>query len=65
MYVVVPGEEAFSAPAAAYFLRLIEGTQIYVENQATRPDRERLARIRQTLQEAHDRLHARMARHRH
>lgn len=65
VYVVVPGEEAFSGPAAAYFLRLIEGTQLYVENLATRPDRERLERIRQTLKEAHALLHARSVKHRH
>ncbi|MBI4890407.1 MAG: CehA/McbA family metallohydrolase [Acidobacteria bacterium] len=65
VYVVVPGEELFSGPAAAYFLKLIEGTQIYVENLAARPDRERLERIRQTLREAHERLHARLPPHRH
>ncbi len=60
VYLAVPGEEAFSAPAAAYFLKLIEGTQIYVERLATRPDQERLDRIVRVLKEAHARLHARL-----
>jgi hypothetical protein len=63
VYLVVPGEEAFSAPAAAYFLKLIEGTQVYVERLATRPDKERLDRIVKVLQEAHARLHARTQNH--
>lgn len=65
VYLVVPGEEAFSAPAAAYFLRLIEGCQLYVDNYATRPDAARWNRIRQTLRDAHALLHARGLKHSH
>jgi hypothetical protein len=65
VYVVVPGSEAFSAPAASYFLKLIEGTQLYVENLATRPDPARFERIRKVLAQAHAELHKRMARHAH
>jgi hypothetical protein len=53
-----------AAPAAAYFLQLIEGTQVYVERLATRPDKERLDRIVTVLKEAHARLHARFQNHR-
>ncbi len=65
VYCVVPGEEAFSAPAAAYFLRLIEGTQLYVENLATRPGQAQFERIRQVLREAQAHLHARQIKHGH
>ena len=51
--------------AAAYMMTLIEGTQNWVESIATRPDPEKLQRIRATLREAHDRLHRRMQPHRH
>ena len=63
VYLVRPGEEVFSTSAAAYFLKLIEGTQLYVERLAIRPDRERLERIAGTLREAHAQLHARMRKH--
>jgi hypothetical protein len=62
VYFTVPGSELFSGPAAAYFLKLIEGTQLYVDNLATRPDAERLERIRKTLREAHAELHRRVER---
>lgn len=65
VYVVVPGEEAFSRAAAAYFLQLIEGTQTYVDNLATRPDPKQYERIRQVLREAHAQLHARQVKHSH
>jgi hypothetical protein len=64
VYLAVPGQDAFSAPAAAYFLKLIEGTQLYVERLAIRPDKERLERIAKVLQEAHARLHGRLEKHR-
>ena len=63
VYLVVPGQDVFSAPAAAYFLKLIEGTQLYVEHLAIRPDRERLERIAKVLKEAHARLHGRLEKH--
>ncbi len=63
VYLVMPGQDVFSAPAAAYFLKLIEGTQLYVEKLAIRPDQPRLARIVNVLKEAHARLHARQEKH--
>jgi len=60
VYLALQGQDVFSAPAAAYFLRLIEGTQIYVERLATRPDKQRLERIAKVLSEAHARLHGRL-----
>ena len=65
IYVKIPGQEAFSMEAAAYMMTLIDGTQNWVESIATRPDPEKLERIRATLREAHDRLHGRMQAHRH
>lgn len=65
VYVRVPGQEVFSLPAAVYMLTLIEGTQSWVENIATKPDTVRLERIRAILREAHQRLHRRMQAHRH
>jgi hypothetical protein len=63
VYVVVPGQNVFSAPAASYFLKLIEGTQLYVERLAIRSDQERLDRIAKVLKEAHARLHQRLEKH--
>jgi len=65
VYVSIPGRELFSAPAAAYFLKLIEGTRLYVENLAIRPDQQQLQRMVATLDDAHRRLHQRMEKHRH
>jgi hypothetical protein len=63
VYVRVPGQELFSAAGATYFLTLIEGTQTWVENLATRPDPERMEKVRKMLDEARDRLHRRMHEH--
>lgn len=63
VYLATPGQEVFSSSAAAYFLKLIEGTQIYAERLAIRPDRARLERIAAVLKEAHELLHARMQKH--
>ncbi len=63
VYLHVPGQELFSAPAAAYMLTLIEGTQTWLENLATQPDPERFERVRKTLAEAREVLHRRMHRH--
>jgi hypothetical protein len=65
VYVTIPGEDVFSAPAAAYFLKLIEGTQIYVQNLGVRPGKERFERVAKVLSDAHARLHARMEKHHH
>ena len=63
IYVRVPGQELFSAPAVAYMLTLIEGTQTWVENLATRPDPERFERVRKTLADARESLHQRLHEH--
>lgn len=62
-YLRVPGEEAFSLPAATYFLELIEGAQTYLETLAVRPDEERFAKIRKTFADARAVLHRRMHEH--
>jgi len=63
VYFKVKGQELFSAPAAAYMLTLIEGAQTWVENLATRPDKERFARVMQTLADAREAVHRRMHQH--
>jgi hypothetical protein len=63
VYVRVPGRELFSAEAASYFLQLIDGSQLYVETLATRPDPETFARIRKIFTDARAKLHSRMHRH--
>jgi hypothetical protein len=63
VYVRVPGQELFSAPAVAYMLTLIEGAQTWVENLATRPDPERFGRVRKTLADAREHLHRRLHEH--
>ena len=63
VYVRVPGQELFSAPAVAYMLTLIEGAQTWVENFATRPDPERFERVRKTLTDAREHLHRRLHEH--
>jgi hypothetical protein len=63
VYVRIPGREVFSMQAAAYMLTLIEGTQSWVEEIATRPDPARWQRIRSVLRDAHQRLHNRMQAH--
>jgi hypothetical protein len=65
VYLAAPGQELFSAPAAAYLMTIIEGTQAWIENMATRPDPERMAKMRAVLNEAHARLHRRMQAHQH
>jgi hypothetical protein len=44
-------------------MTLIEGAQTWVETLATRPDVERLNRVRKMLSDARDRLHQRMHQH--
>lgn len=63
VYFKVPGQELFSAPAAAYMLTLIEGSEIWVNSLATRPDAERFARARKTFADAREALHRRMHAH--
>jgi hypothetical protein len=63
VYVQVPGRELFSPEAAAYFLQLIDGAQLYVDTLATRPDAKTLARIRKVYTDARAELHRRMHEH--
>ena len=63
IYLRLPGQEQFSAAGAAYMLTLIEGAQSWVENFATQPDPERLAKILKILTTARDCLHRRMHEH--
>jgi hypothetical protein len=63
VYVQVPGRELFSPEAAAYFLKLIDGAQMYVETLATRPDAETFGRVRKVYTDARAELHRRMHQH--
>jgi len=63
VYVKVPGRELFSPEAAAYFLKLIDGAQLYVETLATRPDPEAYGRVRKVYTDARAELHRRMHQH--
>jgi hypothetical protein len=63
VYVRVPGKDLFSPEAANYFLQLIDGSQLYVETLATRPDPETFARIRKVYTDARAELHRRMHQH--
>ncbi len=60
VYVRVPGQELFSPSAAAYFLKLIDGTEAWVEGVATRPDAKRFERIRKMLSDAREQWHKRL-----
>jgi hypothetical protein len=60
VYIVVPGQELFSPPAADYFLTLIDGAQSWVENLATRPDAERFEKILRLFRDARAELHRRL-----
>ncbi len=63
VYVQVSGRDLFSPEAAAYFLNLIDGAEMYVETLATRPDPETFARIRKVYTDARAELHRRMHQH--
>jgi hypothetical protein len=63
VYIVVPGQELFSPPAADYFLTLIDGAQSWVENLATRPDAERFEKILRLFRDARAELHRRLHQH--
>ena len=60
VYIVVPGQELFSPPAAAYFLTLIDGAQTWVENLATRPDAGRFEKVLRLFKDARAELHRRL-----
>jgi hypothetical protein len=63
VYFRVPGEDLFSAPAASYMLTLIEGSLIWVDNIAIRPDVERFQNLRKVFLDARERLHRRLHDH--
>jgi hypothetical protein len=63
VYVRVPGKDLFSPEAATYFLKLIEGAQMYVDTLATRPDAETYAKIRKVYTDARSELHRLMHLH--
>lgn len=63
VYIVVPGQDIFSPPAAAYFLTLIDAAQTWVENLATRPDAERFQKILRLFGDARAQLHRRLHQH--
>jgi hypothetical protein len=63
VYVRVPGEELFSAPAASYMLTLVEGARTWLDTLATRPDPERFARAHTVFEQAKQHLHARLHKH--
>ena len=63
VYVNVPGRDLFSPEAAAYFLKLIDGAQTYVETLATRPDARAYAGLRKVYTDARAELHRRMHQH--
>jgi hypothetical protein len=59
----VHGEDLFSAPAASYMLTLIEGSLLWVENLAIRPDVTRYENARKVFLEAREKLHRRLHDH--
>ncbi|MCL5005348.1 MAG: hypothetical protein M1404_02345 [Acidobacteria bacterium] len=63
VYVNVPGRQLFSPPVATYLLTLIDGSQAFVENLATRPAPEQFERIHRIFEEARGRLQNRMKEH--
>jgi hypothetical protein len=63
VYVTAPGQDLFSAPAANYFLTLIDGAETWVRTLATRPDSERMARSLQVFVDARQHLHRRLHEH--
>jgi hypothetical protein len=63
VYIQVPGKDLLSPEAAAYFLKLIDGAQSYVETLATRPDAETFTRVRKVYADARAEFHRRMHQH--
>jgi hypothetical protein len=63
VYVRVRGEEQFSPPVAAYLLTLIDGSEAWVKNLATRPDPQRFAGVLKVFSDARERLHRRLHAH--
>jgi hypothetical protein len=63
VYVVAPGQEPFSAPAATYFLTLIDGAENWIKGLATRPDSTRLESALKVFADARERLHRKLHEH--
>jgi hypothetical protein len=63
VYLVVPGQEVFDAPMAAYLMTLIDGSEAWVKKVAARPDSERYSRVLRVFSDARERLHQRMHSH--
>jgi hypothetical protein len=63
IYLRVRGEEQFSAPVAAYLLTLMDGSEAWIQNLATRPDPQRFAGVLKVFSEARERLHRRLHAH--
>jgi hypothetical protein len=63
VYVKVMGQELFSPPAAAYFMKLIDFAETYVKTLAIRPDAGQYAKILELYSQAREELHRRMHQH--
>ncbi|MGH9325859.1 MAG: CehA/McbA family metallohydrolase, partial [Terriglobia bacterium] len=63
VYITVPGQELFSPEAAAYFMKLIDFAEAYVETLAIRPNPDQFAKIRAIYSQARSELHRRMHQH--
>lgn len=63
VYLKIPGQDVFSREGAVYMLTLIEGAEAWVQNLATRPDPESLARVLKTFHDAREKLHQRLHAH--
>ena len=63
VYVRVAGQELFSAPAAAYFMKLIDFAETYVKTLAIRPEASQYAKILELYSQAREALHRRMHQH--
>ena len=63
VYVRVMGQEWFSAPAAAYFMKLIDFAETYVKTLAIRPEAAQYAKILEIYSQAREELHRRMHQH--
>ena len=65
VYVTVPGRELFAAPVASYMLRLIDGSESWVRELATRPDPETLERVLRLFRDARAAVQERLRKHGH
>ncbi|HUZ47838.1 MAG TPA: CehA/McbA family metallohydrolase [Terriglobia bacterium] len=63
VYIKVTGTELFSPDSAAYFLKMIDFAETYVETLAIRPNPDEYAKIRAIYHQAREALHRRMHQH--